>query len=82
MRTVNLTLDDSLWKEARVEAARRDMSVSALMREALGGLLRGAQSRKMEEKQRGRLVDLLEECQIDLTERPTREATYAGSRFH
>lgn len=82
MKTVNLTLDESLWKEARVEAARRDVSVSALMREALGGLLHGAQSRKMEESQRRKLVDLLEECQIDLTERPTREGTYAGKRFH
>jgi hypothetical protein len=27
-------------------------------------------------------VDLLEQCQIDLTERPTREATYAHRRFH
>jgi hypothetical protein len=35
-----------------------------------------------ERKQRLRLVDLLEQCQLDLTERPTREATYAHRRFH
>ena len=75
MKIVHLTLDDNLWKQVRSEAAKRDMSVSKLMCEALASLVRGADNRQMESKQRDRLVDLLEQCQIDLTGKPTREAT-------
>ena len=40
MRTVNLTVDDETWLEARKLAAERDMSVSALVREQLRELTR------------------------------------------
>jgi len=82
MKTVNLTLDEDLWREARMEAARRDVSVSALMRVALSRLLRDSEDQTAEQAERELLVDLLETCQIDLGERPNREATYAGPRFH
>ena len=82
MKAVNLTIDEELWKAARAEAGRRDMSVSALMRSALKEHLHSGQSGETEEVRRHRMVDLLEACQIDLTEQPARPATYASSRFH
>jgi hypothetical protein len=60
--------------------------VSAFVREALLGLAgkrrREPVAEKAEKAQRLRLVELLEQCQLDLTERPTREATYAHRRYH
>jgi post-segregation antitoxin (ccd killing protein) len=82
MKTVNLTLDEELWREARMEAARRDVSVSALMRAALSRLLREGEGTDVEREERERLVDLLDACRIDLDGRPTREGTYADARFH
>lgn len=82
MKTVNLTLDETLWKVARAEAGRRDMSVSALMREALERHLRGGRGAESEEESRHRLVDLLEECQLPMDRKPKREDTYGSSRFH
>jgi len=79
-------VDDGLYHAARVAAARRKSSVTAFVREALQGLAgkgrREPGAEQVEQEQRLRLVELLEQCQLDLTERPTREATYAHRRFH
>jgi hypothetical protein len=40
MRNVTVTLDDETARWARIEAAKRDMSVSALIRELLGEHMR------------------------------------------
>ena len=60
--------------------------MSAFVREALlgraGKRARQPLDERAEKQQRLRLVELLERCQLDLTERPTREATYAHRRFH
>ena len=86
MKTISLTVDEKTWRSARKLAAARDTSVDALVREALAGMVGNqpvlATAGAAEKEQRLRLVNLLEQCQIDLTERPTREATYARRRFH
>lgn len=41
MKNVTVTLDEETARWARIEAAHRDMSVSALIRELLSGLMRG-----------------------------------------
>jgi len=83
MRTVNLTLDDALWREARLAAAERDESVSALMREALRQMLgSGGRDRTLEseeqrdQREREQLADLLQGSQLVLGFQPTREKTH------
>ncbi|MCC5804903.1 MAG: ribbon-helix-helix protein, CopG family [Opitutales bacterium] len=80
MKTVNLTIEEDLWREARVLAANRDMSASALMREALRERLereRGSESAvEAERKRRERLADLLNDSGLVLGYTPTRERTY------
>jgi plasmid stability protein len=79
-------VDDEVYHAARVAAARRKTSVSAFVREALTGLAGKRKptplAEEVEQEQRLRLVTLLEQCQLDLTKRPTRQATYARRRFH
>jgi hypothetical protein len=85
MRTVNLTLDESLWREARKLAAEKDVSVSALMREALRQLLRGGctgtnvpleTEGERDQRERAELADLLASCNLVLGYQPSREKTY------
>lgn len=38
MKNITVSVDDDLYREARVEAARRHKSLSALVRELLAGL--------------------------------------------
>ncbi len=86
VKNITLTVDDQSYRAARRVAAERDTSVSAMVREYLASLAAGrnpqAASERAEKKQRLRLVDLLEQSKLDLTGRPTREASYAHRRFH
>ena len=86
MKTVTLTIEDEIYQAAEAEAARRQTTVGEVVQEALQALAKGKApsegAEQTEREQRLRLVDLLEQCGIDLTERPTREATYAQRRFH
>lgn len=84
MKNITVSVDDKVYYAARVAAAQQKTSVSAFVRKALVGLNQKSKTlvADAEPEQRLRLVDLLEKCQLDLTERPTREATYAHRRFH
>jgi hypothetical protein len=86
VKNITVSVDDEVYHAARVAAARQKTSVSAYVREALiefAGKRRARPAAEaVERKQRLRLVQLLEQCKLDLTERPTREATYAHRRFH
>jgi len=86
MKIVTVAVEDKLYEKAESAASRRHMTMGDLVREALRAAADGrapsAAQEQAEQQQRMRLVDLLEQCQIDLTERPTREATYASLRFH
>jgi hypothetical protein len=86
MKSITVTVDDAVYQAAETEATRRHATVSEVAQEALKAMVSGTaqlpNGEAAEREQRIRLVDLLEQCQIDLTERPNREATYAGRRFH
>jgi Arc/MetJ-type ribon-helix-helix transcriptional regulator len=86
VKNITVSVDDEVYHAARVAAARQRTSVSAYVREALVELAGQRRTRPaaeaVEREQRLRLVELLEQCKLDLTERPTREATYAHRRFH
>jgi plasmid stability protein len=86
VKNITVSVDDQVYHDARVAAAQKGTSVSAVVREALVRYTKGHAPAPLaaaaEHKQRLRLVKLLEQCQIDLTERPTREATYAHRRVH
>jgi plasmid stability protein len=83
MKTVNLTMEEALWRRARMRAAERDMSASALMREALQVYLDGGEASEkamdlaaQDRAQRERLVALFDTVDFELGERPTREALH------
>lgn len=82
MKTVNLTMDEELWREARVLAAKRDMSASALMREALRERLErearsGSEAEEAADRvRRERLVALFDATDFELGTRPTRESLH------
>lgn len=80
MKTVNLTMDEELWREARVLAAKRDMSASALMREALRERLERERTEETaeaaERTRRERLADLLNDSGLVLGYTPGRERSY------
>ena len=84
VKNITVSVDDKVYYAARVAAAQQKTSVSAFVRKALVGLNQKSKTlaTDAEPEQRLRLVDLLEKCQLDLTERHTREATYAHRRFH
>lgn len=86
MKEITLSVEDAVYETAQAEAARRSSSVSALLQKYLAALAQGRvpapETQAAEQTSRKRLVELLKECKIDLTERPTREATYAHRRFH
>lgn len=86
MKTVTVSIEDEIYQAAEAEAARRQTTVGEVVQEALRTMAAGKApdevAEQTEREQRLRLVDMLEQCRIDLTERPTREATYAHRRFH
>ncbi len=77
MKTVNLTIDEELWRKTRVMAASRDISGSALMREALRQYIEGGpdtqSADEAEQRQREALVGLFEATSFELGRKPTRE---------
>lgn len=70
MRTINLTVDDETWLEARKLAAERDMSVSALVREQLQELTR---QRVRREKARQEILAMIGTFDCEIGRMPTRE---------
>ena len=74
MKTVNLTLDEQTWKAARMLAAERDTSVSALVREALSHLTRTEHRR---EKARAEILEMIKSFDGKIGEMPSREARNA-----
>lgn len=80
MKNVNVSVDEETWKAARILAAKRDTSVSALVREALRQMTVGETSTLSEEErdrqEREQLADLLKESNLVLGYSPTREKTY------
>ena len=82
MKNITLSVDDEVYQLARVEAARRSTSVSAVVRAYLQDFARGAAPALTESpgdrdrKNREKLVTLFEQANLVLGFRPAREKTY------
>ncbi len=70
MKTINLTVDDQTWAAARILAAERDTSVSALVREALRHLTR---TNRQREKARAEILEMLGTFKGRVGKMPSRE---------
>ena len=87
MKNITLSIEDDIYRSARVEAAKRNTSVSAVVRNYLRAFGRGqapeltAAAQDEERKNRARLVKLLSECKLELGYKPSRAKTYEGGRF-
>lgn len=87
MKNITLSVDEAVYRAARVEAARRNASVSAVVRAYLEAFAKGraplldegggAQDRRDRQK----LVKLLRASKLDLGYKPSRAKTYEGGRF-
>ena len=87
VKNITLSVDDSVYRAARVEAARRNTSLSGVVRAYLQAFAAGqaplldpsaeAQGRR----ERQELVKLLRGCKLRLGYKPSRAKTYEGGRF-
>lgn len=76
MKNVNVTVDETTWRAARIYAVEHDTSVSALVRQSLDRLVVGGGTEGDEDKgrqERESLVNLFESVPFELGERPGRE---------
>ena len=72
MRNITVSVDDETYRQARIASARRDTSVSALVREFLVGL-----SSDVEERgDWGAVWEKVDAWGVEVGERPTRSCTY------
>ncbi len=86
MKTINLSIDEETWKASRIEAAKHNTSLSALVRGYLKAMTQGkapivletdeASEEEEDRKQREELVRLFEKSNMVLGYKPTREKTY------
>jgi len=84
MKTVSIEVDESVWQAAQEAATRAQSELSTLLKEYLERLANGAAvcPAEAERTSRKRLLELLQECNIALDGRPTRESFYTNRRFH
>ncbi len=83
MKTVNLSIPEETWRLARIEAARRNTSLSALVRGYLNAVACGKAPVHLEDgpadadrAQREELAAALGNCGLVLGYQPTRTKTY------
>jgi plasmid stability protein len=86
VKTVNLTIDEETWRASRIEAAKHNTSLSALVRAYLKAMTQGkapivletdeASAKEEDRKQREEMVRLFESIPFELGYKPTREKTY------
>jgi superfamily II DNA or RNA helicase len=83
MRNITLAVEDKVYQTARVVAAKRNTSVSALVRDFLMDLARQVElaDGEKERQERQRLVQLFRQCRLELGYKPSRKKTYEGGRF-
>ncbi len=75
MRNITVSVDEETYRHARVVAAHRDTSVSALVREFLAGLNTDAEQYDVDWEAFWKMVD---SWGAEVGERPTRSRTYEG----
>lgn len=83
MKTINLSIPEDIWRQARIEAAKHNTSLSGLVREYLQAMVQGkvpvvtAESTADADKQdRLDLLKALQSSDLVLGFQPTREKTY------
>ena len=80
VKNLTLSLDDAVYHAARVEAAKRRTSLSAVVRAYLQTFAQGKISlesaEERERKERAELVRLFREANLVLGYKPTREKSY------
>ena len=82
MKVVNLSIPEETWRLARVEAAKRNTSLSAIVRGYLQAMVKGkapvvfADSPDKDQRERRKLVEALKECNLVLGFKPSRDTTY------
>jgi Family of unknown function (DUF6364) len=87
VKDITLRVDESVYHAARAEAARRNTSVSGVVRAYLQAFAAGRApllepgSDPRGRRERQKLVKLLRGCQLRLGYKPSRAKTYEGGRF-
>ena len=87
MKKITVSVDDGLYRAARVAAAEHQTSVSALVRGYLSALVKGkapplpGEDTAEDRKNRQELVRPLKGCKLELGYKPSRAKTYEGGRF-
>jgi len=83
MKVVNLSIPEETWRLARIEAAKRSTSLSALVRGYLEAMVRGkapvileTDSEDHDREQRAALVAELQSSDLILGFSPSRSKTY------
>ena len=79
MRNITVAVDDDVYHAARVEAARRRRSLSALVRDFLTQLQAGGSAADPEIEERNRLMETLlrRTTHFRVGRKPTREELHA-----
>ena len=86
VKNITLSVEDDVYQSARVEAAKQQTSLSAVVRNYLRLFASGRAPSVMDDntedrKNREKLVKLLSGCKLELGYKPSREKTYEGNRF-
>ena len=73
MKNITVSIDDETYRRARIAAATRGTSVSALVRRFLSGLSPSVS----DDQAWAELWESVDSWGVEVGERPTREGTYA-----
>lgn len=83
MKTVNLSIPEDVWREARIEAAKHNTSLSGLVRAYLMAMVKGKapviveeESEDGDRRSRMNLLSALQSTELVLGYEPTRSRTY------
>lgn len=83
MKTINLSIPEDVWRQARIEAARHNTSLSGLVRSYLQAMVQGKvpvitddSNDDAERRNRLELLGALQSTEMVLGYEPTRSKTY------
>ncbi len=80
MKNITVSIDDDTYRHARVVAAQRDTSVSAMVRDFLSHVGEVTSDEPSREKAWSQVWETIDACKAKIGERPSRNRTYAGRR--
>ena len=82
MKNITVSVDDEIYRRARILAAQRDTSISALVREFLASLGEPTNDEQTRAKAWAQLWKSIGVSNAKVGKRPTRARTYDDRRFH